>query len=238
MQRTGKPGRPAKKKLIVKPGWFHEQKKRFIETAFHHYQQVFISLRDDVLRDKKFTVRKWAEQFDLGDTWIERWAADTVSLWEWHPESLESSEDPEGKYVRMVWAEPRDKPPDVLFNIPLRMPNAADRAEFLKALYADLESVVLGSPDKTLSAWLDGMLKNGQLLEIDEPTNLNLKIECAVLYYFGRMSTQDIANRVGVGVVPGSTMTAGVRESVNRWLKEISNILELPLRRRGRRLRR
>jgi hypothetical protein len=30
-------------------------------------------------------------------------------------------------------------------------------------------------------------------------------------------------------------MTAGVRESVNRWLKEVSTILDLPLRKRGQR---
>ncbi len=49
------------------------------------------------------------------------------------------------------------------------------------------------------------------------------------------MTPQEIADRKGLRLVPGSTMTAGARESVNRWLKEVSKILDLPLRSRGRR---
>ncbi len=219
-------GRPPKKRLVVTPDWFHEQKENFILNAFHHYPDAFVSLRDGAKQSGTIPcdqfARQWTRRFALEGTWVEHWATDTLCYWELNPYLANFAGPPNSTRTGMAWPLPRRLKPSVEFKRPLRLPKISDRDELLAALQADLAKLFHGVEQPKIMGWLEVQLKAGSLVEIDEPQNLDLKIECAALYYFGAMTPQEIADRKGLRLVPGSTMTAGVRESVNRWLKEVS----------------
>ena len=220
---------PKTRRAIVSREWVHQQRVRFLETAFHHYPSALASLRNDVWRDKRISAGHWASQFDLEGTWVEQYAADVIGFWELE---ANSSVDPQSP-GQLFPPEPRRNEAPLFFAINWRLPNTGSRGAFLDraTLVAELQADV----GHLFAGWLEARLRDGSLIEILEPTDLDLKIECAVLYYFGRMSPQDIVDRKRVLVVRGSSMMAGSRVTVNRWLQQVSEVLSLPRRKPGSR---
>jgi hypothetical protein len=81
---------------------------------------------------------------------------------------------------------------------------------FVKARRADL--------DKALSQHRKEAASTGASREIHIPRDLDLKLEVAALYIFGRQTPEEIGKRRGVG---------RERYAVNRWLREILPLLDL-----------
>ena len=72
--------RPKTQPSIVPRNWWLALKAKFLDYSFYYYPSALKELAVQV-REKKITLRQWAESWGVADTWIEAWAEETLTSW-------------------------------------------------------------------------------------------------------------------------------------------------------------
>lgn len=205
-----------------------------VPSAFNSLVEIFsTALASEQILDQEragLFAKQWARKFDLQGTWVEACAANSLFNWVLEPPySVWPNANADRGLLRLALP---DKAP-LWFKTPWVRPLTSGTRE---AMIAGLRAEICSLCD-LIEGWINGRLKEQSLVEIEQPTDWAKKLECAALYYFARLKPEvlvvrTLGERKGLKIRDGSAMV-GSRETVNRWLKEVSEILELPIRRRG-----
>jgi hypothetical protein len=168
--------RPKKTPVLVTPEWRQAVKVEFLTVAFHYAPDAFELLQSDV-RQNRMTVRDWADRFDVGGSWVEAWAAKTVSDWDLYPElfpNFHSPSDEKTEADRFSYTVSRESP---LTKFALGRtvggslsPGAEedDWERFRSALHRDL--------DRALDQYREKALREGATREFVIPEDLRVFI--------------------------------------------------------------
>jgi hypothetical protein len=74
-------GRGQRRKFFASPAWTAAVRSRFLNLGRDHRSPAIVHLATSV-REGRITLQRWAEYFDVDDTWLESWAGETLSAWE------------------------------------------------------------------------------------------------------------------------------------------------------------
>ena len=229
--------RTAKKPVFASPDWNRALKARFLDSGFRHNQEALRQLAVDV-RAGTVTPQQWAEQFSLGETWVEEWAQDVIDYWEvvQYPVPDLARLDAT-RSVTIVYPPPRDGSkendlfsfsvetvPTSKLSIGITMGGSVegepddDWNRFKAQMHANLE--------RALDSYRQKALCSGASREVRIPNDLLRKADVTAFYFFRQMSPRQIISQLVERV--------GAETTVYRWIKEIATLLDLPMRSRQR----
>lgn len=238
--------RPKKAKTFAPPSWQQAIRAKFLNYAVAHNSPALRLLATEV-RDGHMTVRQWVVALGVAGTWIEQWAENAIEYWRTNPPTFRGNGE-----VEMWFPAPRDgqtaadvftysvtdtprsraslgvtmggslkwytqrpgDPEPVAQHDPLN-----DWEQFKKEQHAMLEDA--------LNRYQENAVHSGASDRIAIPAELDRKLEIAALYVFCGMSPERIWNRGRNGIHADRT-------TINRWLKEVMPLLDLKMRRPGR----
>ena len=216
--------RPKDKPVFTPPGWRQALKSWFLHYAFHHHPEALIQLAAEV-RSSVITARQWAKRYDVAETWVEEWAGDALETWWIHPNLLSPS---------ILYPPPQDDSTtdDVFsFKVALLPPSKLSLGITMGGIIQDVEDDDWKRFKKQLHQSLEDALNSyrAKASETLIPRDLLRKTEAAAVYFFCGMIPEAILPKLDEKVEEAST--------VYRWIKEIANLLELPMRTKGHRRR-
>ena len=227
--------RSTDKRVFTTPAWIQAAKCWFIDYGFRHNPDALGRLATEV-RTGEITPREWATRYGLSETWVEGWAKEVIATWEMEPYLIGDLDRPNGNRPNILYPQPRDarKPADV-FNFSVStMPTSTLSAGILAGGSREnpgddgrrFKKQMRDILERALEQYEKHVLTSGASREIVVPRAPYLKIETAALYFFCEMSPQTLLQNL--------IMRVGAETTVYRWIKEITKLLDLPMKRRGR----
>jgi hypothetical protein len=225
--------RTKKQAILTTPLWNQTLKVMFLEAGFHHCPEALELLQPDV-RAGAVSVHAWADQFSLAGTWVEHWAGVTLAEWAGHPHLFPNFQSLlfESAAADRFSYEVHGRYPTCKFALGTVVGGSLsegaphdDWERFKAELRNDL--------DRALENYLQEALTTGALQRITVPSELQLKVEVAALYFFRNLTPQQIADYP----TKSYDRTHRNRTQINVWLKEVLPLLGLWMRAKGHRRR-
>ncbi len=201
-------------------GWRNDLQSRFLEAANRVCPEVVEDLKK--IRRGELQFDQFAEKYRIRGTWIEEAARSTVDAWEHDKLEMEK---------QSFW-----RLPSFVQDYPHGHPQFKETRQFIRCFNV---SSYLFSPDGYRHAFhaavdldLDEISRwatsEGYTVAQRIPTDLTKKLECASLYLFRGWTVERLAKQEGWSTHPTNMW---------RWVSEALKLLELPLRGRGKRVR-
>lgn len=229
--------RSKNKLAFVPPDWHQALRARFLDYGFLHNPSALRQLATDV-RSNAMTTRQWASQYHLEETWVEEWVGDVLEVWRNEPYLVSevaqrgdvkppgtiryplprdgrTADDPFSYSVSTVptsnlslgitmgGSVPDDEPDD-------------DRLRFRKQVHTNL--------DHALDLYYERVVCKNARREVIVPKDLLRKTEVTAVYLFCSVSPENM--------LPKLLETVGSRITVYRWIKQIADLLEIPIQKR------
>ena len=220
---------------FVSPEWTQIIKYKFLNYARLNSPETFNLLATEVLKGS-MTVQEWAERYEVAGTWIQEWAAKAVGQWKLGVDVIDGihhiprPDDGHTDADVFTYSVSAPLPRSRIANGLVRggrapyEPGLTDWDVFKLEMHAALE-YQLNEYRYWRFVLADGEQPPKRASrEIIIPKDLDLYLQKAAVYYFGKMKTQEIAKYPGI---------ATDRVTVNRHLKSALELLDLKPRPKG-----
>jgi hypothetical protein len=211
-------------KKVFAPGWLHTTKCKFLVYAYKQNSEAFRQLAVDV-KNGGLLPGDWARTYDVGGTWIEEWArtmpAEMNEQEVWF--NLPAGPDPfvfvPASDTQRVWYS-RRSPGDAGTEIDLLLADGSKIKVRDLAEHHGFDYLIEGR--RHFDAAVRQYIREN---EIVIPGDLDLKLQTAAAYFFGRLAPTNIRLR--------SKATHEAYTKL-RWVQEAAKVLKLRLRPVGR----